>query len=355
MTGIRSYFFLMMSFTIIAGTAQQKPEYRSLCDWSNLNLNTHYSPAISDSCVFVVSCRTYDPQQKEFANHEYDTSGTLHYFAVYYSGNHWTAVPYPSLNALLNTKQHFKNMVVFTEGYGKTFTSGLYRATQLMRVYDVDEVFFDWPSYNPYLRQFKNVKTTYHLSASVARSYAKFLEELQAYKHQSAGKFKTLTLLNHSMGNLLLMHGIQQHLMDHLSPGFADQLILNAACVKQKRHNTWLNELAFSKTNYVTINSHDQILKVAKVLFWSRLLGERPKTRYYSGNARYVDFSAVLGKEHNYVLFKSILNTKPFLKQFYNDIFEGKAPQLKFTKTPVSDEVNKYLPEPTSGSISTGG
>lgn len=303
----------------------------SYCDWSNMILNKDYKCSAEDTCIFIVSTRNYDDTKKEFVDYDFDTTNTLKYFAVYFKGNNWTAVPYPTLEKLLDVKSDFKNFVVFTGGLGKTFTSGIDRATNLMRIYAIDELFFDWPTQRPYMKAGKNIKTTYLVSAKVAKPYAAFLEEFQRYKKTHASKFKVTTLFFHSMGNLVLMYGLKDNLFKHIEPGMIDNVLLNAACVPQRKHAEWLGKLNFAKNRFVTINKRDRNLNGAKIIFFRHQLGEKVK-KPLCPDVHYVYFSKVLHKEHNYYLIRPLLAKKPFLKQFYADLFEGKMPVLEYPK-----------------------
>jgi hypothetical protein len=292
-------------------------------------LNKHYIPTTSDTCLFVVSTRNYNDTLKEFVDFDYDTTGSLKYFAVYFRGNQWTAVPYQSLAGLLDQKNTFMNFVIFTEGLGKTYTSGIDRATKMIRIYGVDALFFDWPTERPYMRSGQNIKTTCKVAPQVAVPYAVFLEQFQYYKNEHPQKFKTVTLFFHSMGNLVLMYDLKNNLFKNLSPNLVNSVVLNAACVGEAKHKEWLDKLSISENIYVTINNRDRNLNGAKIIFLENQLGERPKSDL-SKKATYVNFSSVLNKEHNYYIIPSLLNQKPFLKQFYADIFAGKIPQLNY-------------------------
>lgn len=302
------------------------------CNWTNTSLNKTYYPTINDTCLFVVSTRNYDESKHEFVDYDYDTTGTLKYFALYYQGNNWTAVPYASLEELLNLKSSFKNLVVFTEGLGKTFTSGVDRATKLMRTYEVDEIFFDWPTDRPYMKPGKNIKVTCNVAPKVAVPYVRFLEEFQIYKISHPEKFKVVTLFFHSMGNLLLMYNLQNDRFKNIDPNLINTVILNAACVNQTRHKEWLDKLTFANRIYLTINDRDRNLRGASIIFGDHQLGEKPKKEFCK-KAKYINFSNILSKEHNYFLMTEVLKEKPYLQQFYANIFEDKVPELNYPST----------------------
>ena len=241
-------------------------------------------------------------------------------------------VTYSSLENLLNLKPSLKNLVVFTEGLGKTFTSGTDRATKLMRTYGVDELFFDWPTDRPYMKPGKNIKATCYVAPKVALQYVAFLEEFQSYKINHPEKFKVVTLFFHSMGNLLLMYDLQNNRFKNISPNLVNAVVLNAACVNQTHHKEWLDKLTFTNHIYLTINDKDRNLRGASIIFGDHQLGEKPKKEFCQ-KVNYVNFSKVLNKEHNYYLMTEVLNEKPFLQQFYADIFENKIPALNYPAT----------------------
>jgi len=324
--------FLFLQITLLSQKNSKFGVPYSYCNWTNTSLNKNYNPTENDTCLFVISTRNYNDTLKEFVDYDYDTTGTLKYFAVYFNHNKWIAVPYNSLKELLNIKKEFMNLVVFTEGLGKTFTSGIDRATQLMRLYNVDEIFFDWPTEKPYLKPGKNIKTTCIEAPKIAKPFAAFIEDFQNYKAEHSEKFKTTTLLNHSMGNLLLMYDLQNDYLKNIHSNLFDNVIVNAACVNQKNHKIWLDKLSFSNKIYLTINDKDRNLRGARILFKARQLGESPQPEFCK-NVTYVDFSEVLGIEHNYFLMQTVLIQKPYLKQFYANIFENKIPELHYPKT----------------------
>lgn len=325
----------------------------SYCNWSNVSLNKNYIPTENDTCLFVISTRNYDESKHEFLDYDYDTTGTLKYFALYFNANQWTAVPHASLSELLQTKLAFKDLVIFTEGLGKTFTSGVDRATKLTRTYDIDCLFFDWPTERPYMRSGKNIKATCYVAPKVAIPYVSFLEEFQTFKNKHTTNFKSVTLFFHSMGNLLLMYDLKNDRFKNISQNTINTVVLNAACVNQTKHKEWLDKLTFTDKIYVTINNKDRNLRGASIIFGDHQLGEKPKKEFCE-KVNYISFSEILSKEHNYYVMPEVLNKQPLLKTFYSDIFKGEKPQLKFTDTSIPSEVKKYLPNASENGISTG-
>ncbi|MBC7695060.1 MAG: alpha/beta hydrolase [Burkholderiales bacterium] len=327
-------FYIFISCLLLCSQLLSQKSKRSgpYCNWANVQLNKNYSPAADDTCLFVASIRNYDETKEEFVNYDYDTTGTLKYFAIYFKGNSWVAVPYSSLTKLLELKNSFKNFVILTEGLGKTFTSGIDRATKLMRTYNVDELFFDWPTDRPYMRSSKNIKVTTYLAPKAAKAYAVFLKDFEVYKNSHSEKFKSVTLFFHSMGNLLLMYNLKNNALSSVSPSLINSVVLNAACVNQTHHKEWLDKLSFTDHIYITINDKDINLRLASIIFRAHQLGEKPKA-VFCEKANYINFSKVLDKEHNYYIMQPLLTEKSFFEKFYEDIFEGKKPEKDYPET----------------------
>ncbi len=307
------------------------PAPYSYCTWENMSLSKNYVSDETDSCLFVVSTRNFDSTKKQFFDFDFDTSRTLKYFAVYFKGDNWTAVQHPNLTALLETKQKFEDMVIFTEGLGKTFTSGVDRATKLLRIYGIDEIFFDWPTLHPELKRIKNFRAASKISDDVATCYAAFFKEFESYKKTHIFKFKHTTLFFHSMGNLLIMHDMKRNFLKDVSTHIVDNLILNAACVPQRKHARWVKKINFADDIYITINKKDRNLKGAKLLTLKHQLGEKVR-KPRCKNVNYVDFTNVLNNDHNYYLVRTLLAEKPYLKKFYSDIFHGTIPLKQYQK-----------------------
>ena len=332
-------FFTLFSCYIFSQKNDNMKGQLPYCCWANICLNKTYIPVETDTCLLIVSTRNYNETKHEFVDFDYDTTGTLKYFAVYFNGNNWTAVPYKSLSELLDLKSSFKDLVVFVEGLGRTFTSGVDRGAKLMRNYPVDVIFFDWPTGRPYMHLVKNIKVTSSLAPAVAKRYAEFLKDLQTYKTNDTNKFKTVTLFFHSMGNLLLMHNLKNDAFNSIMPSMVNSVIMNASCVNHTNHKAWLDKLTFADNIYITINDKDKTLRAANVIFGDHQLGEKAGP-VFCEKANYINFSKVLNREHNYYVMRPVLKEKPFLKKFYGDIFKGKIPEKSYPASLLKKKKN---------------
>lgn len=317
------FFYLVISVSLLKS---QNYQYHSACDWDKIILDKNYIPTDEDSCIVLASVRGCEESEKIFMGYDCDKNASTYYFNIYFKGNKWICVPKKNLTECLMGKTDL-NAVMFVEGFGRTFTTALDRGTKLSRTYHNQVIMFDWPTYRPQLKARKNYKLTRAESEKLSEPFGKFIDSLNQYKQTHQASFKSLSLILHSMGNLLMMHAIRKNYIQTKDTLF-DALILNAACVSQRKHAEWVDKIKIQKYLYITRNNHDKILNGAKLISGlERQLGERPR-KPYAHNALYIDFSRVLGTEHNYFLYRHVLADHPYCKELYQTLFNGKEPDF---------------------------
>lgn len=310
-------------------------------DWNKVKLNKNYVPSADDTCLIFASVRNCEENEAMFMNYDCNKEQKIHYFKIYFKGNNWNCVPAQNLSQCLKGIDS-SSAVVYVEGLGKTFLTAIDRSTLFSRQYGKQIIMFDWPTYRPDLNGGKNFRISLNESEEVSKIFCVFLDSLNTYKVNHPRAFKSLSLLMHSMGNLLLKHAVENGCLKIQNELF-NTIIFNAACVSQKNHSQWMKKINIQKKLYVTINNRDKVLRGAKLVTkLSRQLGQQPKPEY-AANALYIDFSRVLEKEHNYFLFPSVLNTHPYIKDIYNLLLSGTEPDF-------SDE-NRFIRKPSKNRI----
>jgi hypothetical protein len=333
MIALKKYFLF---FTFLCSLSFLKAQFGGYtgCDWDKIKVDPNYVPTPTDTAIVFVSVRNYFPEKLEYLDYDLDSTGTLHYFSIYFNLNQWTCVPRKSLEeTYANAPQH-KDIVVYAEGMGKTFTSNVDRATRFTRIYDVVTVMFDWPTYRPYLKGGKNFRLAKNQSAEAAKPLSKLFDELEKLK--SEGKFgpNKLSMIFHSLGNRLIKEAVINNNIKIKTKLF-DNIILNAACVKMRGHKKWLEKLNIQDKIYVTRNNRDRSLALARIAGFSKQLGMHNRWRK-AENAIYLNFSKVLKREHNYFLMTNVLKAHPEIKNLYSDLFHAKNisfdDQAKFKK-----------------------
>lgn len=328
---LKKYFLVLVLFVSFLNTKAQFSGY-TFCDWDKITIDSKYIPTQNDTAIVFASIRNYLSEKTEFLDYDYDTTRTIHYFSIYFNHNKWICVPRNTLAEALGTADK-KDIVVYCEGMGKDFTANLDRATRLTRIYNVLTVMFDWPTYRPYLSGGRNYRLAMSQSTQIARPFGKLLNELEKIKNDGKFGSNKLSMILHSMGNRVIKKAVINNNIEVRTKLF-DNIILNAACVKMRGHKKWLERLNIQDKIYVTRNNRDRTLNLARIAGLSKQLGMHNRWRK-ANNAVYLNFSKVLGHEHNYFLMTNVLREHPELKVIYSRIFHGE--QLTF------DDKEKFI------------
>lgn len=333
-------FFLALFFFVTFISKAQFSGY-TFCEWELIKVDAKYVPTNDDTLIVFASVRNYLPDMPECLDYDLDTSKTLHYFSIYFNHNKWVCVPRKTLEEAFEGASKNKDVVVYGEGMGKTFTANVDRATRLTRIYNVTTIMFDWPTYTPNLSGGKNYKRARIQSTNVSRSLCNLFAGLEKIKPSLKADSLNLSLLLHSLGNRLIKEAVMN---DHITTKIKlfNDIILNAACVKMRRHRKWLEKLNIQDQIYLTRNNKDRTLLLAKLAGFTEQLGRRSALRK-AKNAIYLDFSPVLEREHNYFLMTNILVRHPDLKTIYNDIFHGKAINFNDEKKFISQKNGRVI------------
>ena len=316
----KKYFLAVFLFVTFISKAQFSGY--TFCDWDKITFKTEYTPSNEDTAIVFVSVRDYYPGKEEFMGYELDPAVTLRYFTIYFQHRKWICVPKKDLaDAFAGTDKN-KDIVLYGEGMGKDFTADVDRATRLTRVYNVTALMFDWPTYRPGLSGGRNYKKARIQSTEVSKVFCSLFNELEKIKPQIISDSINLTLLLHSLGNRLIKEAVTNKFISTKTKLF-NSVVLNAPCVKMRRHRKWLEKVNIQDKIYLTRNNKDRTLLLAKLAGFTEQLGRRSALRK-ARNAVYLNFSPVLEKEHNYFLMTNVLSRRPDLKLIYSDIFHGK-------------------------------
>lgn len=321
MISLKKYFLFLAFLCILSGLKAQFGGYTG-CDWDKITVDPNYVPTKNDTAIVFVSVRNYFPEKLEYLDYDLDTTGTLHYFSIYFNRNKWICVPRKTLEETYAAAPQNKDIVLYSEGMGKTFTSNVDRATRFTRIYDVVTVMFDWPTYRPYLRGGKNFRVAVNQSAEAAKPLCKLFNELEKLKSEGKLGSNKLSMLFHSLGNRLIKQAVINNNIEVKIKLF-NNVVLNAACVRMRGHHKWLEKLSIQEKIYVTRNNRDRSLALARIAGFSKQLGMHNRWRK-ADNAVYLNFSKVLKREHNYFLMTNVLKAHPEIEQLYSDIFHAK-------------------------------
>lgn len=296
---------MLLIVTIVTARAQFAA-HNSNEHWSKFLLQpeTLKPPINSDTCLVFVSNRHIHPDSLRFVDEFLDTA-SLKYFFLEKTGGKWNVYQAATLGEAMEHLPRGKDIVVYAEGMGKTFTANVARAHLMAAQYHVNVVMFDYASTNSTYKPSKNFKFARTNAKLSAGQYLALLKELQQAKMSDAPWIQgtKLTTFYHSMGNIILEQMIRHHDISSINTiPFVDNLVINAACVPQKRHAQWVQQIGFAKQVYVHYNRMDLQLKGAHLLMMKKQLGEKVKKRARAENAVYVNFHDMVGWRHSYFM-----------------------------------------------------
>jgi len=300
--------------------------------WKNIVFynDLHALPAQADSVIVVASNRLPFAHKARFMSEERDEQA-LHYFVACIKNGQWLVGTAPSLQAAIATlKDKDKDWVIYTEGYGKIFTTGLYRGFSLASQHQVNVLYLDYPSY----KTTKGMLGNYHFALDNARQagtdFAPVLRQVKQLRDEHKMGDGRLTLFFHSMGNNLIREIVKNNFLQPLNDKvWVDNLVLNAACVPEKDHAQWIDQITFAKRLYINYNPGDYTLGGAKLLSLSRQLGEGARGDR-SSQAVYVNFNQLCGRNHsNFIKLMSHYGAHPMALAYYRALFHGKRVNIE--------------------------
>lgn len=226
------------------------------------------------------------------------------------------------------------NWLFFVHGAGKTFQRAVWRAFDIAHYHDMNVVAYSWPSANPRDLSFKGFKYQLMKYQQSLPHFKKSFEIMKSFKKNCMEEGESLNLMLHSMGNMLLEDLINNKDLDDMPNDLFDNLILNAASVKEENHKSWVEQLDMQKRIYITMNRGDVNLKGVRAFLRQGIqLGQKVKSPP-AENAIYVNFTKAIGfklppgKSHTYFMAETA-EKHPEITAFYQDILNGKEIDVK--------------------------
>jgi len=330
-------FFSLLLLTSLCAckvlVPQKYRQYISDDPWKHIRLAKEgETPSACDSMVLMYTNRVLHPERDKILGDYIDSTGATRPFLLTAQQGQWVLFPIGSVEeGILSLPK--RNLVVYAEGMGKNFVLAAERAFGVSEQYGVTVVMMDYPGINPDYGMNKNFKFSQRNSFNTALPLAKLLNELRHDKEKSSALQEVKwTLFFHSMGNIMFKRFLEERMDTLANEPLFDVVVLNAACVPQKKHNAWLVRCALGKKVLVHYNKQDKQLKGAMILTFKRQLGCRPKPPL-AGNVHYVNFNLLVGNRHS--TFVDVTGRPPIhpkARTYFQQIFDGSTPDYKDTK-----------------------
>lgn len=318
----------LLTIGIIYAQAQQTG-YNSTAHWSNFSFQSPEArpDQTSDTCLVFVSNRHVMMDSLRFVDESLDTAALKYFFLQKQEGK-WKVYKAATLAEVMESLPGRKDIVVYAEGMGKTFTANVERAKLMSTQYNVHVVMFDYASTNSTYKPSKNFRFARENARLSAAQYLSLLKELREARLSQASWIdgRKLSTFYHSMGNIILEKMVEEHDISSINgTPFIDNLVINAACVPSKHHRAWLEKIRFAKQVYVHYNRTDLQLKGAHLLTFKKQLGEKSKTKQRAENAIYINFHDMAGFQHSYFMNfpYNEYRLTPAMVDYFSKLFTG--------------------------------
>lgn len=241
---------------------------------------------------------------------------------------------YNSIESALSVFSDNKSFLVFVNGHGKNFEQITARGFDLGERYNINMIMFDWPT------EYYALRKTARNARKVTPNFAYTVNELNAAFNTLQLNSK-ISIIFHSMGNHIARNIVKKGFLNEMPTNVFQNLILNAAAVKQRNHKEWVDKLHIQNRTYIVSNRDDLPLKGVKLLRLTTPLGAEYKG-ILSQEAHYINFSEIADREHNIFLGKTqVEENHPNVYNFYFDLFNGE--ELDLTNPDEFAEINNGL------------
>lgn len=253
----------------------------------------------------------------------------INYFLVFLKNGVWNVWHTSFKTAITHLGKKNRDWVVYTEGFGKIFTTGVFRGLGMTSQYNVNVLYLDYPSYNTSKRIMGNYYFALDNAKQSGHDFAPVFDTLKKYKEKGTMGLGKITLFFHSMGNNMIMEMVKNNLIASLNTSkWIDNIILNSACVPEKNHKAWVDQLNFTNQIYVNYNPRDATLTGANFMSLKKQLGQEQKNDR-STKALYVNFNELCNRNHSNFMEMPGRKVIPSAAiAYYNLLFHGHAAEV---------------------------
>jgi esterase/lipase superfamily enzyme len=222
--------------------------------------------------------------------------------------------------------------VFYVHGRKHKLQVELDRLSSLEKNYGVKVVMLHWDSWSTHFsRPVENAEIASGALSEAFRGVRDFKEA-----HQEFFESHKISLICHSMGNLILKYFVEKYLDEYFansdSPLF-ENFVGTAADVPLVGHRDWLSKFNLAHNKYITMNNRDNVLLASHLLdvknrelgFYKLGLGFDNSTgrkdhiiEKLVQDVSYIDLSDILKGQHGY-----FLDSSPILVNIFSKLSNG--------------------------------
>ena len=238
-----------------------------------------------------------------------------------------------------------KNIIIYVHGRGRAIDEKWETIKVLEDKYNAKMIMFHWQSWSSMTSRPTDKAT------EAIDELAEVFKQIKEYKEANPEIFRTkkISLLTHSMGNIVLQDYVEKHYKHDLNDSAGRPLfntwVSVGADVGLTNHKDWVAAIDFAEKKYITMNDGDIVLRASYMLdlktfkpqyyklgLGFRDLHLRKKTiaKYTSPDTTYIDLSKSLSREHRYFDSETVLMYKVFNPILNGEDFRPEYLGVKF-------------------------
>lgn len=316
-------------------SSAQLAYFNSETFWGKLQLQEmQQHPEIDavDTVIIVASNRASDSNSYRFLPEKRDGKQTK-YYVVYTKGGKWKVQPVYGLgDAISLMPDRNKSWVVYTEGMGKFFTTGVDRGMNMAAQYGVNVILLDYPSISAHKKPLGNYFFAKRNAALAQKDFLPVLDSIKQLQQRGTLGNVGVQLFFHSMGNIMLRQIIKKQQLARLNDTkWVQHLILNAPCIPQKGHKKLLEKIDFANQSFIHYNPEDITLAGAYLVSKRYQLGKQVR-KPISQKIQYINFNTLVQQGHSYFLHITGRHEIPeAAKRHYHALLHGRNINLADT------------------------
>lgn len=339
------YYFGITSLILVLSSSNKTSanypsnDYNLPKDWSNFEMVDEL-PNDSSQLILIVSNRPFleDAKNGIILPNKISEYRKVTYLLAFFNGENWKLKKIQDLSTGLDIINKGESITLFVHGHGKSFIRALNRTYRIKKRYNKTFILFDWPSRNSnFNKSLKRVRRC-------GENFYNLILELEDYKNIHFKQDQKLNMLCHSLGNYFISHLVVNGNNQYLNRIIFDNLILNAAAIKAKKHDEVLEQIHFAKNMYIMSNENDKVLRGANLIMSGKMLGNfilRPLAK----NFNYIDFTEVAEMEHTYYIgYHEFEYSNPLFFNIYNSLLLGE--QVNTNILTKGSEKNMFIAKP---------
>lgn len=238
-----------------------------------------------------------------------------------------------------------KNIIIYIHGRGRAIDKKWDTLKDLEDKYNAKMIMFHWQSWSSMTSRPTDKAT------DAIDELAEVFKQIKEYKEANPEIFRTkkISLLTHSMGNIVLQDYVGKHYKHDLNDPAGRPLfntwVSVGADVGLTNHKDWVAAIDFAEKKYITMNDGDIVLRASYMLdlkafkpqhyklgLGFRDLHLRKKTiaKYTSPDTTYIDLSKSLSREHRYFDSETVLMYRVFNPILNGEDFKPEYLGVKF-------------------------